>query len=669
MRRALGTGRKPNRKRPLWSPKGAVDTLRYSLLGPITFVILTAACSTPSTAPKTSDPRIVHLEKAFAVRRSDPAAAATHFAAAGPGATLEEARQIAWFRVLETGAAGSEGWRGFVAAETRPDLAARATVRLAETVAAEGDLDEAVAILLGAPDSVRVSADLALLDLGDAPAASEAAARLARCAPQLLRKHSERLERVVLAGFDSADWIERAAAWRAAGLGSRGAAELRRRRDSGEEERARRKELARCELDGGSSTRALNALPSRRDADHEELMLRAEAYRLQGWGRSPDRSAARSFATCLDEAELALDGGDGDVRDRALVLVLECATEAGRLDRALDAWRRLEASSWDHPRRSWLGRRLGVAMARSATDPEIVTGMASALADQERCLEYWRSSEASDDGALAELASAPIADLYGRWAARGRTDGTGFALPPPAGAAVPPPAVAWLLANAGPAEASAEWQRIIGQRRPTRPEALAACQQASRAGLANTAIRSLRAAYPGISSVALARVPGDAATAYLPLAHADQLIAAARATGLDPWLIAAVARQESTFVSDARSPAGAVGVLQVLPSTARLHARALGFGGRPDLTDPAVNIHIGARELAALVRRYGAVEPALAAYNAGERRVRRWWRAWPEPRVFTESIPIPETYTYVRRVVFLADAYRQVHADAWKEAP
>ena len=89
-------------------------------------------------------------------------------------------------------------------------------------------------------------------------------------------------------------------------------------------------------------------------------------------------------------------------------------------------------------------------------------------------------------------------------------------------------------------------------------------------------------------------------------------------------------------------------------------------GNRPDLEDPAVNIRLGAHELAWLIRRFGALEPAVAAYNAGERRVRRWWRRWPDARVFSESIPIPETYTYVRRVMFLSEGYRRVHADVWR---
>jgi soluble lytic murein transglycosylase len=103
-----------------------------------------------------------------------------------------------------------------------------------------------------------------------------------------------------------------------------------------------------------------------------------------------------------------------------------------------------------------------------------------------------------------------------------------------------------------------------------------------------------------------------------------------------------------------------------LPSTARGHGRALGLGDDPDLYDPETNLRIGARELARLIRRFGALEVVLAAYNAGETRARRWQRQWSDPRHFTESIPIPETYNYVRRVSYLAEAYRTVYADVWR---
>jgi soluble lytic murein transglycosylase len=115
------------------------------------------------------------------------------------------------------------------------------------------------------------------------------------------------------------------------------------------------------------------------------------------------------------------------------------------------------------------------------------------------------------------------------------------------------------------------------------------------------------------------------------------------------------------------SPRGAIGVLQLLPSTARPHARALGLGSKPDLRDPEINLRLGARELSALMRRFGAVEPALAAYNGGLTRARSWWKRWPDRHRFTEEIPVPETYNYVRRVVFLGEAYRLAYQDEWRK--
>jgi soluble lytic murein transglycosylase-like protein len=383
----------------------------------------------------------------------------------------------------------------------------------------------------------------------------------------------------------------------------------------------------------------------------------------------PDRAAAANFARCRDEARKVIERDGGAVPARALELAVECSTEAGDLDAALTAWRRLEASGWGDGRRSWLGRRLGVALARAGAPAELIDELAGALPRDARCLRYWHSIR--DPIKLDVLADVEVDDLYARWArirvvrapATDRPVGR-----PAAGAAIPTRSVAWLLEHGTVGEASDEWQRINRDRRPTVAEAVGAAALAVRAGRPNTAIRTALQVAPDLGSVAISDAPTDLVAVYLPLRWEDAIVRAAADTGLDPWLIAAVARQESTFTAHARSPAGAHGVLQLLPSTARGHARALGLGTRPDLTDPAVNIAIGARELAWLVRRFGELEPALAAYNAGETRVRRWWRRWPDREIFTESIPIPETYTYVRRVIFLADAYRRVHADAWRTA-
>jgi len=634
-------------------------------------ITLTAACGGQPTDQSQSH-RLDTLERAFAARVGDPERACDLFAAAGPGPILERARLDAWYDALRRRNADSTRWRAFLATRPTKNLADRATMALAAVLVTEGDLQGAVDLLVKAPESLRHRADLELLDLADEETAAGASFRLARDAPHRLRSHSPSLERTVLRTFGHEDWMVRAAAWRSAGLGSRGASELRGQRRRGEEEKERRIELARCELDAGSSTRTFNALPSRGKSDPVELTLRAEAHRRRAWGRMPDRAAGASFQSCLDEALQAVSQTEGATHIQALALVLECGTEAVGLEPALAAWLRLEATGWDHPRRTWLGRRLGVALARSGFRPDSIDGIASALPNHERCLRYWGSVSSSQTDGLTDLADVSIADLYGRWARRqtGRELGPAhFSAPDPVSGFSPSFAVAWLLSNAGPTEASNEWQRQLAHRRPTRPEALAAAVLAADAGRSHTAIRTLRSAFPGLSSIAIAQAPSDAALAYLPLRWSQHILAAAHETGLDPWLIAAVARQESTFSAHARSPAGARGVLQLLPSTARLHALKLGLGSRPNLEDPAINIRLGAQELAWLVRRFGAIEPALAAYNAGERRVRKWWRQWPDPDVFTESVPIPETYTYVRRVVFLSDAYRQIHANTWSSTP
>ena len=616
--------------------------------------------------------RLDMLERAFASRNDDPAGAADLFAAAGPGPTLEGARLKAWYGSIRRSGADSSRWRSFLDARPPINLGGPATLALAEALVAENDRDEAVAALLDAPDPVRHRADVELLDLADETIAASAAFRLAREAPQLLRSHSSALERSVLTAFDHEDWMVRASAWRLAGLGSRGAAELRKLQWRGAEEKERRIELARCELDAGSTTRALNALPASDRSDPVELNLRAEAYRRRAWGLMPDSAASKPFRSCLGEAQRSAATAQGPDLTEALTLMLECGTEAGSLTPALAAWRHLETSGWNHSRRTWLGRRLGIALARAGADREIIDGMASAIPYHQRCLQFWRSVTDPAKGGLVDLAEVKIADIYGSWARRNR--GVDSALtyspaPEPVGIADPPFSVAWLSANGGPAEASDEWQRHIAHRLPGRSEALSAAVSAAAAGRSNTAIRNLRDGFPGIGTVAIADIPADVALAYLPLRWSDHILDAARETGVDPWLIAAVARQESTFNAKARSPANARGVLQLLPSTARLHARKLGLGSRPDLEDPAINIRLGAQELAWLIRRFGETEPALAAYNAGDRRARRWWKKWPTTEIFTESIPIPETYNYVRRVVFLSDAYRQIHAEAWRTTP
>ena len=147
-----------------------------------------------------------------------------------------------------------------------------------------------------------------------------------------------------------------------------------------------------------------------------------------------------------------------------------------------------------------------------------------------------------------------------------------------------------------------------------------------------------------------------------PAAYADQVAASSARAGVDPYLLLAVARRESLFRPDTRSAAGAVGLMQLLPATARRAAIVL---GRPpptdaDMADPRTAIDLGAWYLSELLGRFGDAAPAAAAYNAGPRVAAPWTsRAAGQPLDrWVEEIPYRETRTYVKVVLGAWSAYR-----------
>jgi soluble lytic murein transglycosylase len=130
---------------------------------------------------------------------------------------------------------------------------------------------------------------------------------------------------------------------------------------------------------------------------------------------------------------------------------------------------------------------------------------------------------------------------------------------------------------------------------------------------------------------------------------------------LDPFLVAALVAQESTFDAEIRSPANAYGLMQLLPATARRYAPRVGlrYSSRL-LTNPEANIRMGTAYLADLLDEFGDVHLALAGYNAGERRVARWLVERPglAREAFIDDIPFPETQNYVKRILGTAEDYR-----------
>lgn len=137
--------------------------------------------------------------------------------------------------------------------------------------------------------------------------------------------------------------------------------------------------------------------------------------------------------------------------------------------------------------------------------------------------------------------------------------------------------------------------------------------------------------------------------------------------GIDPFMMAAIIRQESAFKADIVSHAGAIGLMQVMPPTGAQLARAHGPRGFTEeaLTRPEVNLHLGAAFFVDMSRRYDHDLPlVLSAYNAGPTRATRW-RRFPEvsdPLRFTERIPFDETRGYVKSVRRNLGLYRALYA-------
>ena len=138
----------------------------------------------------------------------------------------------------------------------------------------------------------------------------------------------------------------------------------------------------------------------------------------------------------------------------------------------------------------------------------------------------------------------------------------------------------------------------------------------------------------------------------------------ARELSIDPAWVFAVMRQESAFSADARSPAGAMGLMQLMPRTARLVARQTNtrYRSRRQLYNADLNIRLGSAYLRRLLDQLDE-HPALAtaAYNAGPHRVKRWLpkdSAMPSD-LWIESVPFHETRDYLKRVFAYTAIYEQ----------
>jgi soluble lytic murein transglycosylase len=196
------------------------------------------------------------------------------------------------------------------------------------------------------------------------------------------------------------------------------------------------------------------------------------------------------------------------------------------------------------------------------------------------------------------------------------------------------------------------------------PAELAKLQE--EAGQYHLALQTLKRAMPAYLGLNFGSLPRYLAEGLFPRPYWDALAKHSSANGLDPYLVAALIRQESEFNPNAISRANAYGLMQLLPQVGQQVAKQLKLKpySTASLLEPLANIQLGTRYFRQMVDDNGGkVEYALAAYNAGNHRVTDWrvngeFRDMPE---FVESIPFTETREYVQAIVRNVSVYRQLY--------
>jgi soluble lytic murein transglycosylase len=178
------------------------------------------------------------------------------------------------------------------------------------------------------------------------------------------------------------------------------------------------------------------------------------------------------------------------------------------------------------------------------------------------------------------------------------------------------------------------------------------------------AITLMKRAYPQYLAAGGEDLPPEVLRVMFPLDYWPLIRKYSERHDLDPYLMAALIAQESTFTADIRSAANAYGLMQLVPDAGRQYARKVGLRySLRLLTQPEANIRMGMAYFKDLSMRFGGDHYALASYNAGPHRVARWISERPAAvqDEFIDDIPFPETQNYVKRILGTAEDYRRLY--------
>jgi len=203
---------------------------------------------------------------------------------------------------------------------------------------------------------------------------------------------------------------------------------------------------------------------------------------------------------------------------------------------------------------------------------------------------------------------------------------------------------------------------------------LLAMELARSAQAPHVGLRYMKSFAPDYLSTPFEQMPRSFWELLFPMPYQKDLVRNAKIQNLDPYMVAALIRQESEFNPGAISHKSAYGLTQIMPATGKQLARRDGVRRfrASMLFQPATNLKLGEHYLRSMLDQWGGKwEETLASYNAGKNKVIEWlsWSSFGEPAEFVENIPFTETREYVQAVLRNASIYRRLYGASQAALP